>query len=126
MTGTESPVDFSVSNVSVAPMAQANLCKQIGGNAVQPNLTISHTAVAGVPISVRMYDVISDGSTYEHRRVRTTSEADGTTVVSSGFLPPCNTTGRTTSSYRFDISAGGETTTVGWGTYDSTSGKIGR
>ncbi|SIS73335.1 hypothetical protein [Phaeovulum vinaykumarii] len=125
MPSTEPAASFVVSRVDIAPMAQQNLCRQLGGQAVQPGLTISHTKLEGVPIMVRMYDVISDGSRVEHRRVRVLSEADGTTEVSSGFLPPCNRThGRTNSSYRFDIRAGRQKTTIRWGDYNSANGTI--
>jgi hypothetical protein len=117
--------DFSVSRGTIQPLRTANLCTQIGGQSAQPQLTISHSPVADVPIRVRMYDVHNDGTATEHNTVRARSEADGTTVVSSGFRPPCNrTNGARNSSYRFDIIAGGQTQTVQWGGYNSTTQRI--
>lgn len=118
-------VDFSVSKGTIQPLKTANLCTQIGGQSVQPSLTIMHSPVADIPIRVRMYDVHNDGTVTEHNSVRVRSEADGTTVVSSGFRPPCNRTGGAkNSSYRFDIIVDGQKTTVKWGDYNSVSESI--
>jgi hypothetical protein len=116
---------FNLSGATIAPLAQDNLCTRIGGNSVQPNLTVQHDSVAGQTIRVRMYDVHNDGTTTEHGIVSVASEGDGTTTVSSGFMPPCNTTGgRKNSSYRFDVSTDGDSLTTTWGGYDSTAGEI--
>jgi hypothetical protein len=45
--------------------------------------------------------------------------------VGKGFRPPCNTTnGKRSSSYRFEIVAGGQKATVKWGDYDSARKRI--
>lgn len=116
---------FELSGVSIAPMKTANLCSKIGGKGAQPELALKHNAVAGTKIKVRMYDVHGKRDVTEHNTVRVKSSGSGQTVVNSGFRPPCNTTGgRKNSSYRFDISAEGKTTTVIWGNYDSKMKKI--
>ncbi len=119
------PEGFALTGATIAPLAETNLCAPLGGAGTQPSLQINHTPVAGAPIRVRMYDAHSDGTVTEHNRVTVISEADGTTLADSGFLPPCNRTGGARdSSYRFDISAGGQMTTVTWGGYDSSDGEI--
>lgn len=118
---------FQLTGIGISPMKTANLCSKIGGKGTQPNLVVQHSAVAGVPITVRMYDVHSARDVTEHNTVRVTSSGSGKTTVNSGFRPPCNTTGgRKNSSYRFDISAGGQKTTVVWGNYDSAKKQITR
>ncbi|MFX3680933.1 MAG: hypothetical protein ACN6I5_06950 [Hyphomicrobiales bacterium] len=117
-------VDFQVNSVSVSPLTLDNICTRLGGRGAPPTLTIRHSPVAGVPIRIRMWDQISNGTTFEHRRTRVTSDGTGTTVVNHRFLPPCNTTGNTVSSYRFDVTADGNTTTTVWGGYDSRSRSI--
>ena len=116
---------FAISSVSIAPMTTANLCSALGGQGARPQITIAHTAAAGVPIRIRMYDSLSDGSTFDHRRTRVTSDGSGTTTVSHAFLPPCNTTGgRLDSTYRFDVEAAGSSKTVTWGRFDSGTRRI--
>ncbi len=116
--------NFQISSVSVSPLTLNNVCKQLGGQGTAPTLTIKHSAVGGVPIKIRMWDKISNGNTYEHRRTRVMSNASGTTTVNHKFLPPCNTTGNSVSNYRFDVSASGSSTTKVWGGYDSRSKTI--
>lgn len=116
---------FDLTGVSIAPMKTANLCSKIGGKGAQPELVLKHSAVAGTKIKVRMYDVHGKRDVTEHNTVRVKSSGSGQTVVNSGFRPPCNTTGgRKNSSYRFDVSVGGKTTTVIWGNYDSGKKRI--
>lgn len=116
---------FEIRSVGIAPLATKNLCTAIGGEAVQPQLTVMHSPVPDVRMTVRMYDVHNDGTVTEHNTVRVTTDADGSTLVNSGFLPPCNRTeGRRNSSYRFDIFAGGQTTTLTWGDFNSSTMQI--
>ncbi|HOV05284.1 MAG TPA: hypothetical protein PLG99_12835, partial [Kaistiaceae bacterium] len=76
--------------------------------------------------SVYMYDIVSNGRVTNHFTKTVTSEADGTTVLTADFLPPCNqTAGRRNSSYRFDVkSKGSRKVTKRWFDYDSGSGRI--
>lgn len=116
---------FAIATVTVSPMAMANLCSQLGGQGERPRIVITHTAQAGVPIRVRMYDDLSDGSTFNHGSTRMRSDASGRTTVDYAFRPPCNTTGgRRNSTYRFDVTAGDSSRTVTWGRYNSRTRRI--
>ena len=116
---------FDVASVSISPMTTANLCSQLGGQGKAPTITIKHTAAAGVPIRLHMQDKLSDGSTFNHRSTRVSSDGSGTTVVNYGFLPPCNTTGgRLNSNYQLTVEAGGNKQTVNWARFDSASRTI--
>lgn len=118
--GPSQAADFKLSNIGIAPLKKANLCRKIGGNGQQPQLVIEHSPVKGVRIKVRMYDDHGGGRITEHNTVRVRSSGSGKTIVKSGFRPPCNTTnGKRSSSYRFDIVANGQKATVRWGDYDS-------
>lgn len=111
---------FNIASVAISPMTTASLCGALGGQGQAPTVTIRHTAVAGVPIRLHLRDRLSDGSTFDHRSTRVTSDGSGTTVVNYRFLPPCNTTGgRLNSDYRLTVEAGGASTTTNWGRYDS-------
>ncbi|MHA6323543.1 hypothetical protein [Roseivivax sp. CAU 1753] len=124
---TSTGQDFALTGVSVPAMNRANLCTDLGGQGTIPAITITHSAVAGVPITVRMYDNLSNGAVFEHGSTRVMSDADGTTVVTHTFRPPCNTTGGArNSSYNFDVVAAGAKITRPWGTYNSATGAIGR
>ena len=116
---------FEIRSAAIAPLMTRNLCTAIGGKSVQPALTVLHSPISGQRVTVRMYDVHNDGTVSEHRTVRVRSEADGSTLVNKGFLPPCNTTeGRRNSSYRFDISAANDTITLNWGDFNSKTMQI--
>ena len=116
---------FDIANVSISPMTRANLCTTLGGQGQAPTVTIQHTAAAGVPIRLHMQDKLSDGSTFNHRSTRVTSDASGTTVVNYAFLPPCNTTGgRLNSNYQLTVEAGGESQVVPWARFNSASRTI--
>ncbi|MFC3644651.1 hypothetical protein [Aquibium oceanicum] len=116
---------FRITGVSVPSLKKENLCASLGGGGATPSVVVRHSAVAGVPIRVRMYDVLSTGRVFEHGTTRVMSNASGTTTVTHRFRPPCNTSGgRRNSSYRFDVTASGQTVTERWGTYNSGTGKI--
>lgn len=116
---------FDVAGVSISPMTTASLCRQLGGQGQPPTVTIRHTAAAGVPIRLHLQDRLSDGSTFNHRSTRVSSDGSGTTVVNHAFLPPCNTTGgRLNSNYQLTVEAGGKSQTVGWARFDSASRTI--
>src|SRR5690606_40444799 len=90
-------------------MTSANLCRQLGGQGQAPTVTIHHTAAAGVPIRLHLQDKVRDGSTFNHRSTRVTSDGSGTTVVNHAFLPPCNTTGgRLNSNHPLTVEVGGK------------------
>lgn len=116
---------FDVASVSISPMTTANLCRQLGGQGQAPTVTIRHTAVAGVPIRLHLQDKLSDGSTFNHRSTRATSDGSGTTVVTYSFLPPCNTTGgRLNSNYQLTVEAGGSKLVQPWARFNSASRSI--
>lgn len=116
---------FDVASVSISPMTTANLCRQLGGQGQAPTVTIRHTAAAGVPIRLHMQDKLSDGSTFNHRSTRVTSDGSGTTVVNYAFLPPCNTTGgRLNSNYQLTVEAGGKSSVTPWARFNSASRTI--
>lgn len=116
---------FDVSSVSISPMTTANLCRQLGGQGQAPTVTIRHTAAAGVPIRLHLQDKLSDGSTFNHRSTRVTSDGSGTTVVNYAFLPPCNTTGgRLNSNYQLTVEAGGKSSVTPWARFNSASRTI--
>ena len=120
-----SAAPFDIADVSISPMTQANLCRDLGGQGQAPTVTINHTATAGVPIRIKLTDHWSDGGTFDHRSTRAVSDGSGTTTVTYGFLPPCNTTGgRINSDYRFTIQAGDQTETVRWARFNSASRTI--
>lgn len=124
-TSTAPAQPFNITNVSISPMAQANLCSSLGGQGQAPTVTIRHTGAAGVPIRFHMQDKLSDGSTFNHHSTRVTSDGSGTTTVNHRFLPPCNTTGgRLNSHYQLTVEAGGKSTTVSWGRYNSGARRI--
>jgi len=117
--------DFEISSISVTPMTNASLCRDLGGQGQPPTVTIRHTAAAGVPIRVRLTDYWSDGGTYNHRSTTVRSDGSGTTTVNYGFLPPCNTSGgRINSHYQFEVQAGGASRTQTWARFDSASRTI--
>jgi len=116
---------FEVASVNISAMTTANLCRQLGGQGQAPTVTIRHTAAAGVPIRLHLQDKLSDGSTFNHRSTRVTSDGSGTTVVNHSFLPPCNTTGgRLNSNYQLTVEAGGKTQVVPWARFNSASRTI--
>ena len=116
---------FDVASVTISPMTTANLCRQLGGQGHAPTVTIRHTPVAGAPVRLHLQDKLSDGSTFNHRSTRVTSDGSGTTIVNHAFLPPCNTTGgRLNSHYQLTVEAGGKSQTVSWARFDSGSRTI--
>lgn len=124
-TTTAPAQPFDIASVSISPMTSPNLCRQLGGQGQAPTVTIRHTAVAGVPIRLHLQDKLSDGSTFNHRSTRVTSDSTGTTVVNYAFLPPCNTTGgRLNSNYQLTVEAGGKSQVKPWARFNSASRTI--
>ncbi|MEM5474380.1 hypothetical protein WNZ14_21845 [Hoeflea sp. AS60] len=115
-----------IKSVSVGAASKAHLCRKLGGKDQDPSITINHDAKAGDTIKVKMYDVLSNGRTFQHRTKTIKSEADGSTTLTADFLAPCNTTGgKANSSYRFDVtSKGSSKKTVRWFNFNSSTRKI--
>lgn len=106
-------------------MTTATLCSQLGGQGQAPTVTIHHTAAAGVPIRLNLQDTLSDGSTFNHRSTRISSDGSGTTTVNHRFLPPCNTTGgRLHSNYQLTVEANVASRTIGWVRFNSATRTI--
>lgn len=107
-------------------MTTANLCSQLGGQGQAPTVTIHNTAVAGVPTRLSLQDKSSDGSTFNHRSTRISSDGSGTTTVNHHrFLPPCNTTGgRLHSNYQLTVEANVASRTIGWVRFNSATRTI--
>lgn len=122
---TEAAQSFEIESVSISTMTEASLCRDLGGQGAAPTVTVNHTAVAGVPLRLSLTDYLSDGSTFNHRSTRVSSDASGTTVVDYAFLPPCNTTdGRLNSDYRLTVQAGDDSETISWAKFDSRARTI--
>ena len=126
--GMAPAVAVEIKSVSVEAPNKAHLCIKLGGKGQDPKITIKHAAKAGDTIKVKMYDVLSNGRTFQHKTKTIKSDASGTTVMTADFLAPCNTTGgQANSSYRFDVSSSGsKTKTVRWFDFNSKTRKIGR
>ncbi len=115
-----------IKSVSVGSASKAHLCRKLGGTDQDPSITITHAAKAGDTIKVKMYDVLSNGRTFQHKTKTIKSEADGSTTLTANFLAPCNTTGgKINSSYRFDVTSNGSAKkTVRWFNFNSATRKI--
>ncbi len=118
-----SAADLNISSVEVASMTTAHLCSRLGGVGVDPVITIHHNRVSGQTIRINMFDNVNR-RTINHRATTTRSDGSGITRVTYNFLPPCNTTGRSTSNYKFRISSDGNSIIVPWARYDSARRKI--
>ena len=116
--------EVKISSVTVEPMKIANLCSSIGGRGKDPKLTIKHSKLAGAKIRIKMFDKVSNGRTVNHYSTTIKASPSGTTRISYGFRPPCNTTGNSTSNYYFSVSSGKSRKTVKWGRYNSITKKI--
>lgn len=111
---------FELTTAGITSLGEENLCPALGGTSVPPMITIQHSQVADIPITVRMYDSHSDGTVTEHGTVTVPSEEDGDTIVREGFQPPCNiTAGQRDSVYKFDIHTKNSSMTLLWGGYAS-------
>ena len=119
---------IEIKSVSVESPSKAHLCRKLGGKDKDPSITIKHAGKAGDTIKVKMYDVLSNGRTFQHKTKTVKSQADGSTTLTANFLAPCNTTnGKANSSYRFDVtSKGSSKKTVRWFNFNSSTKKISR
>jgi hypothetical protein len=115
---------FQITNIEAAPMTRANLCTSLGGNRLPPALVIRHSKIAGVKINVKMFDDTSRGSHINHGATVVISNASGTTTLRHAFIPPCNTTGVSTSNYSILAEARGSRRQIAFGRYDSATRRV--
>lgn len=115
---------FQITSIDAAPMTRANLCTSLGGNRVPPALVIHHSKIAGVKITVKMFDDTSRGSHIDHRSTVVSSSASGATRLNFAFLPPCNRTGSSTSNYSISAEAQGSKRQIVFGRYDSAARRV--
>jgi hypothetical protein len=115
---------FQITSIEAAPMTRANLCTRLGGNRLPPTLVIRHSKVAGVKIRVNMFDDTSRGSHINHGATVVISNASGTTTLRHAFIPPCNTTGVSTSNYSISAEVKGSKRQIVFGRYDSATRRV--
>ncbi len=115
---------FQISAITAPPMALANLCTSLGGSKRPPALTIHHSKIAGVSIIVRMFDDTSRGSHINHGQTIVLSNASGETKLNHAFIPPCNTTGQSTSNYSIAAEAKGSKKQIIFGRYNSATKRV--
>jgi hypothetical protein len=115
---------FQISSIEAAPMTRANLCTSLGGNRLPPALVIHHSKIAGVRITVKMFDDTSRGSHINHGVTVVVSNASGATTLRHAFTPPCNTTGVSTSNYSISAEAKGSKKQIVFGRYDSSARRV--
>jgi hypothetical protein len=115
---------FQITSIEAAAMTRANLCTSLGGNRLPPALVIRHSKVAGVKIRVNMFDDTSRGSHINHGATVVTSNASGTTTLRHAFIPPCNTTGVSTSNYSISAEVKGSKRQIVFGRYDSATRRV--
>jgi hypothetical protein len=115
---------FQITSIEAAPMTRANLCTSLGGNRVPPALVIHHSKIAGVRITVKMFDDTSRGSHINHGATVVVSNASGLTTFRHAFIPPCNTTGVSTSNYSISAEARGSKKQIVFGRYNSAARRV--
>jgi hypothetical protein len=115
---------FQITSIEAAPMTRANLCTSLGGNRQPPALVIHHSKVAGVKITVKMFDDTSRGSHINHGATVVVSNASGATTLRHAFIPPCNVTGISTSNYSISAQANGSRRQIVFGRYDSAARRV--
>ncbi len=115
---------FQITGLSAEPMTRASLCTKLGGNRKAPALVIRHSKVAGVAITVKMFDDTSRGSHINHGSTVVASDASGTTTLRYAFIPPCNATGISTSNYSIAAQAKGSKKQIVFGRYNSATKRI--
>ena len=115
--------ELKITGISISSMKKANLCGRLGGRGSAPTITIRHSKIAGVPIHVRMFDRVS-GRIINHHSTTVKSRKSGKTVVRYSFLPPCNTSGYSTSNYWVKATSGSSSKKKLWGRYNSSGRKI--
>jgi hypothetical protein len=115
---------FQITSLEAAPMARANLCASLGGNRQPPVLVIRHSKIAGVKITVKMFDDTSRGSHINHGATVVISNASGATTLRHAFIPPCNVTGISTSNYSISAEVQGSRKQIVFGRYDSAARRV--
>jgi hypothetical protein len=115
---------FQITSIEAAPMTRANLCTSLGGNRQPPALVIRHSKIAGVKITVKMFDDTSRGSHINHGATVVISNASGATTLHHGFIPPCNVTGISTSNYSISADAKGSRKQIVFGRFDSATRRV--
>ncbi len=124
MGAAQAQGEFQINSITAPPMALANLCTSLGGSKRPPTLTIHHSKIAGVSINVRMFDDTSRGSHINHGSAVVKSDASGETRLNHAFIPPCNTTGVSTSNYSIAAEARGSRKQIILGRYDSAKRRV--
>jgi hypothetical protein len=115
---------FQITSIEAAPMTRVNLCTSLGGSRVPPALVIHHSKIAGVKITVKMFDDTSRGSHINHGATMVVSNASGVTSLRHVFIPPCNVTGVSTSNYSISAEARGSRKQIVFGRYDSAARRV--
>jgi hypothetical protein len=115
---------FQITSIEAAPMTRANLCTSLGGNRQPPALVIHHSKIAGVKITVKMFDDTSRGSHINHGATVVISNASGATTLRHSFIPPCNTTGVGKSNYSIAAEVKGSRKQIVFGRYDSSARRV--
>jgi hypothetical protein len=115
---------FQITSIESAPMTRANLCTSLGGNRQPPALVIHHSKITGVKITVKMFDDTSRGSHINHGATVVISNASGLTTLRHAFIPPCNTTGVSTSNYSISAEVKGSKKQIVFGRYDSAARRV--
>ena len=115
---------FQITSIEAAPIRRANLCTSLGGSRAPPALMIHHSKVAGIKITVKMFDDTSRGSHINHGATIVVSDASSKTPLRHGFIPPCNVTGVSTSNYSISAEAKGSKKQIVYGRYDSAGRRL--
>jgi hypothetical protein len=115
---------FQITGIDANPMTRANLCASLGGNRQPPVLVIRHSKVAGVKITIKMFDDTSRGSHINHGATTVISNASGATTARYAFIPPCNVTRSSTSNYSISAETKGSKKQIVFGRYDSAARRI--
>jgi ssDNA-binding replication factor A large subunit len=77
-----------------------------------------------VKINVKMFDDTPRGSHIDHGATVVVANASGTTTLRHAFIPPCNTTGQSTSNYSIAVEAQGSHKQINFGRYDSAARRV--
>ncbi len=119
VSGAQGQGAFQIHAVSVEPLKDAHKCAAIGGLAKRPLITIRHNKVAGIALTVHMFDNWEGGRTIDHGTMTIKSNASGTTIInantpgSSALKPPCNRSDKF-SNYYVDVAGPSGTKQVLW------------
>lgn len=87
---------FQITGISVEALKNAHKCEVLGGQRKIPTITIRHSKVGGVDLTVHMIDRWEGGRQIDHSQLAVKSSPNGTTVVSQNtpgattLRAPCN------------------------------------